>query len=171
MLLGQVMAARGSPGPDASSVERAILALEQSRDLLFAAGRYREFFEWAHALRQHLRDARLPRDRHQPLWVRLHACTDAAKARQAADFAQRATDSLARWRAQIAVAERYADNLLQEIAEYEARGGSALERSRWQRRAAEKRERLVQVRANLTDLRRKLADAQGAAQTRALDSR
>lgn len=139
-------------------LERSIAALEASVDALFAANRHREFFQQAHAIRERFRTARLPHDERERLWARLNRCTEAAKARQSAHFAQRTAENLARWREQLATAESYAANLTREIAEYEARGGTPLDATRWQRRADEKRARFASVQATVAELRRKIGD-------------
>ena len=145
---------QNQPPWDARELERALAALEAAETPLFAAGRYREFFAQAHALRQRFRTARLIPEERTRLWQRLNRCTEAAKERQAHDFAARNAANLARWREQATVAEGYAANLTREIAELAGRGGTAVDRARWQRRIAENQARLASVRANLKELRR-----------------
>jgi chromosome segregation ATPase len=142
---------------DAGDLDRAIAALEATVEPLFAARRYREFFAEVHALRERLRTVRLPHDDRSRLWQRLNRCTEAAKARQAQEFAARDAANLARWRDQLADAQAYADALRREIAELRARGGTTADVARWQGRIAEKETRLARVDANLADLRRKIA--------------
>ncbi len=149
--------ARGDPPGGADDLERAVAALEEAVAPLFAAGRYRDFFAQAHAVRERFRTARLPQDERARLWQRLNRCTEAAKARQAREFAARDAANLARWRDQLATAQTYAAALRREIAELRARGGSPADLARWQRRIAEKQARLASVDANLAELRRKIA--------------
>ena len=142
----------------ADDLERAVAALEASLEPLFAAGRYREFFQQAHLLRERFKAVRVAPDMRDGLWKRLNHCTEAAKERQAREFAERHAANLARWREQLATAQRYADALRAEIDELATRRGPPAELDRWQRRIAEKRARLASVEANLDDLRRKISD-------------
>ena len=155
--MSQARSMRSHPSADAGDLEQAIAALEAAVAPLFDAGQYREFFAQAHALRERFRRARLPHDDRSRLWQRLNRCTEAAKARQAQEFAARHAANLARWRDQLAVAQTYADALRREIAELRARGGTTADVARWQGRIAEKEIRLASVDANLADLRRKIA--------------
>lgn len=139
-------------------LERAISELESSLDPLFAAGRYRDFFARAHAAREMLKPARLPRETRVRLWDRLNRCTEAAKERQEREFAERNRANLDRWTDQVAVAERYAAVLTEEIAGLAVRNGPPAERDLWRRRIAEKQARLADVRSNVAALRRKIAD-------------
>ncbi len=142
----------------ADDLEWAVAALETSVEPLFAAGRYREFFQRAHQLRERFKAVRLAPDTREGLWERLNRCTEAAKQWQAREFAARNAANLARWREQLATAQRYADALQAEVDELATRRGPPAELDRWQRRIAEKRGRLASVEANLDDLRRKISD-------------
>jgi chromosome segregation ATPase len=137
-------------------LDATITQLENRVEGYFRAGRYRDFFDEAHAVRVRLQRARLAPSERERLWQRLHRCTDAAKARQAREFAERDEANLSRWREQVLTAGRYAAALRAEIDELTARGGSALDRARWQRRVEEKRARLVAVQANVAELRAKI---------------
>jgi chromosome segregation ATPase len=152
------VAGRGPSRDEGRDLNRAIAALEASVEPLFAAGRYRDFFQRAHDLRARFRDARLSRDERDDLWARLNRCTEAAKERQTREFAARTAANLARWREQVATAEAYAAALVAEIDELRGRGGRALDRDRWQRRIAEKQARLRDVEANIHGLRSKIED-------------
>lgn len=144
----------------ASDLARAIDALERSLDPLFAAGRYRDFFDSVHAVRTSFRDARISQDAREDLWSRLNRIAEAAKRRQAQEFAVRDAANLARWRDSAAAADRYAAALTAEIDELAARTGAPLDLARWRRRIAEKEQRRTAVQATLADLQRKIADVQ-----------
>lgn len=146
---------REAAGPP--ELEREIASLEASPEPLFTAGRYRDFFDRVHAIRQQFRRARLTPDVRERLWQRLNRCAEAAKDRQAREFAARNTANLARWHDQLAAAQDYTAALTSEIAELAARRGPPTELAMWQRRIAEKRVRLTSVQSTITELRRKLA--------------
>lgn len=149
---------RGHPPLDnAAALERAIVDLDASLETRFAAGEYRAFFDQAHAVRELFRQARLDVADRERLWSRLNRCTDAAKARQAEEFAVRRGANVALWSEQLATAESYAAALRRERDELLARGGSQAERSRWQGRADEKAARLADVETNIARLRTRLA--------------
>ncbi|MGH2584170.1 MAG: hypothetical protein ACRDJE_04590 [Dehalococcoidia bacterium] len=139
-------------------LERAVAEVEASLDPIFAAGRYRDFFARVHTVRQSFKTSPLPADAREGLWRRLNHCVEAAKSRQAREFATRNEQHLSRWRTQLGIAQRYAAALAGEIAELEARRGPQGELAIGQRRAAEKRARLADVQANAAALRRKVAD-------------
>jgi len=150
--------AGGESQHSARTLERAIAALESSLEPFFAERHYREFFERVHGVRQSFRTAQLSPGARDELWQRLNRLADAAKARQAREFAARDVDNLGRWRDQLARAEAYVGALDQEIAELGARTGPPAELSRWQRRIAEKRSRRTSVQATVADLQRKIAE-------------
>ena len=144
--------------PTSAQLERAIAELESSLEPLFAAGRYRDFFARAHAVRAMFKTARLPQETRTRLWDRLNRCTEAAKEWQEREFATRNKANLDRWTEQVAVAEWYAAALAEEIAGLAARKGPPAEQELWRRRIVEKEARLIDVRSNVAALRRKIAD-------------
>lgn len=148
------------PDQPIAQMERAIVDLEAGLDPLFIAGRYRDFFERAHQVRTSFERARLPSEARRRLWDRLNRCTESAKVRQAQEFHARNAANLARWREQLAAAERYAGALVAEIAALEARDSAQPERALWLRRAGEKRDRLTDVRRTIETLRGKIADVE-----------
>jgi len=148
-------------GDGAPALERTIVALETTLDQLFAERRYREFFDRVHHTRDNFRTARLAADVRQSLWSRLNRLAEAAKERQAREFAERDGENLARWRDALARAEGYAEALHAEIGELAARGGSPVERDRWRRRIEEKQTRLEGVLGTVGELRRKIGEVDG----------
>jgi len=144
-----------------STIEAEIVALENAVEPLFAAARYRDFFDTAHRLRLRFKAERLPSAERERLWARLNRCTEAAKLRQAREFAERASDNLTRWRTQLSEAERYAGALHEEVSALAGRTGPVLERALWQWRIAEKRVRLTSVEGTIIQLRAKIADVSG----------
>lgn len=141
-----------------AGLERAVDHLERSLDPLFAAGRYPDFFTLAHQTREAIKSSHLDFDARRPFWDRLNRCAELAKARQEREFAERNAANLARWREQIAVAERYTDALNREITGLQERTGPMHERTLWQRRIAEKEARLAAVRASVAATRQKIDD-------------
>lgn len=152
------MATRKSAA-DAAQIDNAVRALEAALEPHFAAGEYRAFFDLAHAVRERFRTARLDPVERTRLWDRLNRCTEAAKSRQAAEFAARQTANFARWTEQLAAAEAYAAALRAERDDLLARPGSRADLNRWQARAGEKAARLADVEANIARLRARLAES------------